>query len=59
MHLLLQQPEPDDYVVLGWRPIYSFDDLVAEMVDADLKVVAQLNAESSMAKELMTNVETG
>ena len=35
--------------VQGWRPPYPFDDLIAEMVDADLKAVAQLNAESSMA----------
>jgi GDP-D-mannose dehydratase len=35
--------------VLGWRSLCSFDDLVAEMVDVDLKAVAQLNAESSMA----------
>jgi GDPmannose 4,6-dehydratase len=25
---------------LGWRPEYSFDDLIAEMIDADLKSVA-------------------
>jgi len=35
--------------VQGRRPPYSLDDLVAEMVDADLKAVAQLNAEPSMA----------
>lgn len=93
MHLMLQQPKPDDYVVatgethsvrefcerafaaagldyrkyvtidpqfyrpaevelligdatkakevLGWRPQYSFDDLVRGMVDADLKTASQ------------------
>jgi GDPmannose 4,6-dehydratase len=92
MHLMMQQPEPDDYVVatgkaqsvadfcerafaevgldyrefvvmderfrrpaevdqlvgdaskartmLGWTPVYSFDELVSEMVQADLKVVS-------------------
>jgi GDPmannose 4,6-dehydratase len=93
MHLMLQQPEPDDYVVatgethtvrefcelafaeaglnyrdyvkiddryyrpaevdlligdaskarreLGWQPEYSFEDLIKEMVAADLEAVAQ------------------
>jgi GDPmannose 4,6-dehydratase len=97
MHLMLQQPEPDDYViasgeahsvrefcelafaevglnyldyvrvdekfyrpaeidllvgdckkarqVLGWRPKYTFGELVSEMVRADLKGVGQLTKE--------------
>lgn len=103
MHLMLQQPEPDDYVVatgeahtvrelcecafrkvgldyqnyviidkdfyrpaetdllvgesqkarrvLGWHPRYSFDDLVTEMLEADLAAVGQ------PPRVLMTNTK--
>ncbi|HVS80703.1 MAG TPA: GDP-mannose 4,6-dehydratase, partial [Pyrinomonadaceae bacterium] len=99
MHLMLQQPEPDDYViatgethsvkefcerafalldldyrdfvkvderfyrpaevdllvgdaskaraVLGWEPKYSFDELIREMVRADLETVARVHGLST------------
>jgi GDPmannose 4,6-dehydratase len=98
MHLMLQQPEPDDYVVamgethtvrefcerafaevgldyreyvktderfyrpaevdllvgdatkardvLGWRPLYSFPELIREMVQADLAAAARVQSEA-------------
>ena len=101
MHLMLQQPEPDDYVVatgethtvrefcerafaragldweryvktderfyrpaevdlligdatrarreLGWQPRYSFEELVNEMVDADLNAVSEPGARAEAA----------
>ena len=101
MHLMLQQPEPDDYVVatgethtvrefcerafaragldweryvktderfyrpaevdlligdatrarseLGWRPRYSFEELVNEMVDADLSALSEPGARAEAA----------
>jgi GDPmannose 4,6-dehydratase len=52
MHLMLQQDEPDDYVIatghsytarnkLGWEPRVGIDELVRRMVAHDLELARQ------------------